>query len=117
MGKDARHDHEDEATGAAPSVSYETGRGGGGGEGGPGATAAPTREQFGAYQAMYDFFNRELFGSELRRVLLNFSRMKHTLGFFAPGRWESDSAVTHEISLNPAYLSRPASSRVPAAIS
>jgi predicted SprT family Zn-dependent metalloprotease len=65
----------------------------------------PTDEQFGAYQAMFDFLNARLFGGELPAVILNFSRKARTLGFFAPERWErSDGTVVHEISLNPRYL-------------
>lgn len=67
-------------------------------------THGPTQEQFNTYQAMYDFFNRELFDGELPRVLLNFSRRAHSVGFFAPERWDNGAVVTHEISLNPSYL-------------
>lgn len=73
--------------------------------------APPTAQQFEAYQQMYDYFNRELFGGSLPSVLLNFSRLSRTYGFFAPERWRSSSgrAKTHEISLNPVHLmSRPA---------
>ena len=66
--------------------------------------AAPTPEQFSAYQAMYDHFNRELFDGELPQVILNFSRRAGSLGFFAAERWDNGHARTHEISLNPAYL-------------
>lgn len=91
------------------------------------ATAAPARrrrrrkpaqvtaKQFGAYQAMFDHFNRTLFAGKLRPVLLNFSRHAGALGFFAPSRWATGDGVDvgkvdvrHEISLNPAWLrSRP----------
>lgn len=71
-------------------------------------TAAPTGAQFAAFQAMYDYFNRALFGDALRPVILNFSRAANSLGFFAPFRWEdtkqTGAVATHEISLNPAYL-------------
>lgn len=68
--------------------------------------ANPTTAQFAAYQAMYDYFNRELFGGQLKPVILNFSRMNKTYGFFAPKRWgnESSKTITHEISLNPSHL-------------
>lgn len=68
-------------------------------------SAAPTPEQFAAYQGMYDFFNRELFTGQLPAVLLNFSRKTpRTLGFFAPQRWDRGDEVAHEISLNPTTL-------------
>jgi hypothetical protein len=75
------------------------------------ATDEPTAEQFGAYRAMFDHFNRELFAGALPPVILNFSRHAGALGFFAPERWQKAQAgaVVHEISLNPSYLgSRPA---------
>ncbi|MFH0899130.1 MAG: SprT-like domain-containing protein [Pseudomonadota bacterium] len=68
------------------------------------STDAPTPQQFSAYQAMYDYFNRELFGGVLPPVILNFSRRARSLGFFAPERWDNGRSVTHEISLNPSYL-------------
>lgn len=70
----------------------------------PAPASAPTPEQTIAYQAMYDYFNAELFGGQLPAVLLNFSRLRRTLGFFAFERWERGAQRTHEISLNPAYL-------------
>jgi hypothetical protein len=68
----------------------------------------PTRSQFNAYRAAFDYFNGELFGGELPRCILNFSRKsKRNLGFFAPLRWEREDGRTHEISLNPDVLKRP----------
>lgn len=70
----------------------------------------PTAAQFGAYRAMYDYFNRVLFAGTLSPVLLNFSRASaNTLGFFAPKRWARGANSLHEISLCPAFLAlRPA---------
>ena len=70
--------------------------------------AKPTPQQFVAYQRLYDHFNRTLFGGQLAPVILNFSRAAKTLGFFAPERWASGKTVTHEISLNPTHMDRPA---------
>lgn len=68
----------------------------------------PTGAQFKAYEGMFAYFNRRLFAGELPGVILNFSRHRRALGFFAPKRWErgeGDKAkVTHEISINPATL-------------
>jgi len=65
----------------------------------------PTDAQFAAYRAMWDYFNTALFNGELSRVILNFSRRARSLGFFAPARWKTSSGqITHEISLNPTYL-------------
>lgn len=74
----------------------------------------PTAEQFSAYQAAFDYFNRTLFAGQLAPVILNFSRKAKSLGFFAAERWgkqegEDGRAKRHEISLNPSYLAmRPA---------
>jgi predicted SprT family Zn-dependent metalloprotease len=69
-----------------------------------GARRTPTRAQFAAYEGMFRYFNRELFGGTLPACLLNFSRKARTYGFFAPARWESGAEVRHEISLNPGTL-------------
>jgi hypothetical protein len=69
-----------------------------------GSTSPPTEEQFRAYQAIFDHFNRSLFADSLPSVLLNFSRHARSYGFFAPERWESAKQQTHEISLNPQHL-------------
>lgn len=71
------------------SVSYDT---------------SHTGRQYGAFQAQYDYFNRELFGSELPFCLLTFSRSgKKCAGFFAPERWLDGEKVSHEIALNPEF--------------
>lgn len=64
----------------------------------------PTREQFAAYQRLYDYFNRELFDPGLPVCVLNFSRHANTSGFFAPRRWSKGEERRHEISLNPSTL-------------
>ena len=67
--------------------------------------AAPTPAQFGAYNGMFDYFNDRLFGGTLPPVLLNFSRLNRTYGFFAPERWAGQGKErAHEISLNPQHL-------------
>jgi predicted SprT family Zn-dependent metalloprotease len=67
----------------------------------------PTNAQFAAYRAMWAYFNTVLFGGSLGHVILNFSRLARSLGFFAPERWrDAGDQVTHEISLNPAHLKR-----------
>ena len=44
----------------------------------------PTRTQFGAYSAAYDYYNQALFEGKLPRCMLNFSRKtRRVLGFFA----------------------------------
>ena len=51
-------------------------------------TRSPTKAQFTAYEQMFGFFNRRLFGGVLPACLLNFSRKEKTYGFFAPQRWQ-----------------------------
>lgn len=67
---------------------------------------APTIRQFSAYQAAFDYFNKELFEGELPYCILNFSRKSKAVGFFAPERWKSDAQRAHEISLNPDHLTQ-----------
>ncbi len=74
----------------------------------PAKLATPTRVQFSAYEKMFAYFNRALFADKLPLVILNFSRKTRTYGFFAPDRWAKSGEVRDEISLNPAWLSRPA---------
>jgi len=65
----------------------------------------PTAEQFGTYQSMYEYFNKQLFKSELPNCLLNFSRKnKKSAGHFSPDRWQGKDASTHEININPLHL-------------
>lgn len=63
--------------------------------------ATPTQVQAKAYQAMFDHFNRVLFGGELSHVLLNFSRRANTLGFFAPKRWVAGEEDARRDQLEP----------------
>ena len=66
---------------------------------------APTPAQFGAYNGMFAYFNDRLFDGKLPPVLLNFSRLNRTYGFFAPERWAGKGHQrAHEISLNPQHL-------------
>lgn len=71
--------------------------------------SGPTPEQFRTYQAMFDYYNRQLFDSKLPKVLLVFTRHVKAAGYFAPGRWAGmGEAGVHEISLHPDLLiSRP----------
>jgi hypothetical protein len=70
-------------------------------------TSDPTRSQWDAYAQAFDYFNAALFGDELPRCILNFSRHARFGGFFAPLRWEREDGRTHEISLNPDVLKQP----------
>ncbi len=66
----------------------------------------PTTRQYGQYQKLYDYYNHQLFGSELPECLLILSRKTARMcGHFSHERWQdTDGKKTHEISLNPVYL-------------
>jgi predicted SprT family Zn-dependent metalloprotease len=68
----------------------------------------PTTEQAQAYQGLYEYFNKELFGDVLSDdVMLNFSRKGQSFGFFRPIAWQGESEATlGEISLNPDHMKR-----------
>src|SRR5271166_3343592 len=66
----------------------------------------PTIEQWGQYQAAFDYFNKRLFDGQLPNCILNFSRhnQNRTRGYFSPERWHRDGQTTHEINLSPRIL-------------
>lgn len=66
----------------------------------------PTPRQYVAFQAAFDYFNKELFAATLPHVMLTFSRMKNTYGFFAPALWADGEQKLPEIALNPDYFNR-----------
>ena len=66
-----------------------------------------TKEQYGALQGAFEYYNKALFENKLPNVMLTFSRHKSCVGFFVPRQWyESDNEASkhHEISINPDYL-------------
>jgi len=68
----------------------------------------PTKEQFEAYQNIFDYFNKSLFKGKLPQCILNFSRKSKAAGFFARNRWKhaENGSSKHEISLNPIILGK-----------
>jgi len=64
----------------------------------------PTLEAYQAFQTAYDFFNKELFMSELPRCLITLQRQRASYGYFCKDRFASRTAKTDEIALNPQYL-------------
>lgn len=68
----------------------------------------PTSAVWDAYQAMFDFFNEQLWGGKLPEAILNMSRKRGAAGFFWADRWESvdGSKRAPEISLNPECSNR-----------
>lgn len=71
--------------------------------------SSPTLDQFTAFQFAYDYFNERLFGGRLKPCLLNFrGRSKRNFGLFWANKWANPGGSTHEISLNPELLGRPA---------
>jgi hypothetical protein len=71
----------------------------------PPTEARPSPEQYSAYVALFDYFNRALFAGTVPDVLLSFSRHARAGGFFAPQRWQKGEARTGELALNPKALS------------
>lgn len=65
-----------------------------------------TKRQFNTFEDLFNYYNSELFNGELPEVMINMSRKKGSLGFFAPDRWQAvnDESKVHEISLNPDFL-------------
>ena len=62
-----------------------------------------TRDQFSALEALFYYYNNELFDGQLGDCLLNLSRKNGASGYFSPNRW-TDAGNTrriHEISINP----------------
>jgi hypothetical protein len=69
---------------------------------------SPTIDLWQHYQAAFDYFNGKLFEDSLQPCILNFSCKGRSRGYFIPHRWrQGEGDCTHEISLNPALLSRP----------
>lgn len=67
----------------------------------------PTKDQFIAYQNMYDYYNDNLFSSQLPQVMLNFSREGRSIaGFVAPIKWMQGDNFIHELSITPNILER-----------
>ena len=65
---------------------------------------APTMIQYSEFDKAYDYLNGALFGGELPKVLVTFSRKPRMLGYYSPDRWErtnNPSDLAGEISFNP----------------
>ncbi len=73
----------------------------------PGAVAMPdrpTEEQYGDFQAAYDFFNRELFKGNLPQCLITLVRSRRFRGYFLTEGFVSadgEGRKTDEIAMNP----------------
>jgi SprT-like family len=65
----------------------------------------PSPEQYRAYVAMFDYFNRELFQGAVPDVLLAFSGHARSGGYYADRKWQKAEATSGEIALNPKALS------------
>ena len=74
-----------------------------------------TTQQFSTLDDLYAFYNVELFGAALPDCIINLSRRPRSRGFFAYNLWAAvyknnseDTEYSHEISINPDYMLRPA---------
>ena len=67
-------------------------------------TGAPTMIQYAEFNQAFDYLNSALFGGELPKVLVTFSRKPRMLGYYSPDRWErtnNPEDLAGEISFNP----------------
>ena len=65
---------------------------------------APTMIQYSEFDKAYDYLNGALFGGELPKVLVTFSRKPRMLGYYSPDRWERTNDPEDragELSFNP----------------
>lgn len=65
---------------------------------------SPTAETYKTLNQAYEFFNKELFNSELSTCLITMQRKSKARGYFSPERFEArdeDKHYIHEIALNP----------------
>lgn len=68
----------------------------------------PTVDQAAAYQAAYTHFNNTLFGGDLPEVLLNFSELSKSLGFYCAASWvDGSGGKIAEISISRKNMNRP----------
>jgi hypothetical protein len=66
----------------------------------------PTRETYNALQDAFNWFNRELFNSNLPQVLIVLHRKKGARGYFWAEMWQGESERLDEIALTPETLNR-----------
>lgn len=68
----------------------------------------PTKETYTELQLAYDFFNEELFASELPNCLITLQRKNQTHGYFSSQRFVSADGkeYTDEIALNPDLVAK-----------
>lgn len=67
----------------------------------------PTEEAYAELQYAYDFYNKRLFGGQLKPCMITFQREKRTMGYFSRDRFiKSDGTRVRadEIALNPEYF-------------
>lgn len=65
----------------------------------------PTETTYDELQIAYDYFNENLFDSQLPDCLITLQREKKTYGYFSPERFVSlNGDKTDEIAMNPAYF-------------
>ena len=67
-----------------------------------------TQEQYGSFQAAYDFFNGELFGGGLPDLLVTLQRRGGSKGYFSYERFKgrSEEGAAHELAMNPDAFGR-----------
>jgi len=65
----------------------------------------PTKAAYDELQRAYDYFNRELFDSNLPECLITLQRDRRSYGYFVRSRFiEAGGETTDEIAMNPAFF-------------
>ena len=65
----------------------------------------PTEEAYAELQQAYDYYNAQLFGSQLPACLITFQRVKRTMGYLSTRRFvHRDGRQTDELAMNPEYF-------------
>src|SRR5215813_427420 len=67
-----------------------------------------TQTEYSAFQQAYDFFNAQLFNSQLPGVLITLQRHSKSYGFLAPEKFvgRGNEITAHELALNPDHFGR-----------
>lgn len=66
----------------------------------------PTLDLYSAIQQAYDYYNAELFNSQLPQCLITLQRQAKAMGYFSPKRFvnSSDKSIVDELAINPSYI-------------
>lgn len=67
----------------------------------------PTFEFYDLFQFIYDYFNENLFSSELPNCMIVITRKTKIFGYYSNERWiNKENIKTDELAINPIYFSK-----------